>query len=81
MTNDQPKPKTTAAETPFCRLSPTALALLGVDHVAYVKAVNVDGQPAYAVHAADGEPMAVIPERETAFAAVRQHDMEPLSVH
>jgi len=36
---------------------------------------------AFAVHAADGTQMAVIADRDIAFAVVRQHELEPLSVH
>jgi len=56
-------------------------AALGVHDVAFVKPVEVDGKPAYAIHAADGTEMGVVNDREVAFAAVRQHDLEPLSVH
>jgi len=58
------------------------LAAWGVNDVAYVKAVTKDdGGHGYAIHAADGTQMAVMADRDVAFAAVRQHDMEPLSVH
>ncbi len=63
------------------QLSPQDFAAFGVDHVAYVRPVTVDGAPAFSVHAADGTPLTVLPEREVAFATVRQNDMEPLSVH
>lgn len=63
------------------QLSPKDFAAFGVDHVAYVKPVTVDGSAAFAIHAADGTPLTVLPAREVAWAAVRQHDMEPLSVH
>ncbi len=62
-------------------MSPKAFAALGKPYLAYVKAVMVDGEASFAVHSADGSPMAVLNDREVAFAAVRQHDMEPLSVH
>lgn len=39
------------------------------------------GKAGFAIHAADGSQMAILDEREVAFAAARQHDMEPLSVH
>jgi hypothetical protein len=55
--------------------------VLGLEHLAYVKQVTVDGQTAFAVHAADGTEIAVMAERAVAEAAVRQHDLEPLSVH
>ena len=35
----------------------------------------------YAVHGADGERLAVMLDRETAFAAAVAHDLEPMSVH
>jgi hypothetical protein len=57
------------------------LAVLGVQHMAFVKRVAVNDDIAYAIHAADGTQMAVIADRETAFAAIRQHGLEPVSVH
>lgn len=57
------------------------LALLGMQDIAYVKPVIVDGNAGYAVHAADGTQMAVIANRDLAFAVVRQNEMEPVSVH
>ena len=57
------------------------LGQLGVSQIAYIKSVTVDGAAAFAVHAADGTPMAIIPDRATAFAAVVQHEMFPASVH
>jgi hypothetical protein len=53
----------------------------GLQDVAYIRRVIVNDQPAYSVHAADGTPMAVMPNLEVAQAAVRQHDLEALSVH
>lgn len=52
-----------------------------LNQVAYIKPVLDNGQPAYSVHAADGTPLAIISDRDTAFAAVRSHDLEPVSVH
>ncbi len=53
----------------------------GLEDMAYVKTVDVEGQKLHAVHAADGTPLTVINTRDLAFATVRQHEMEPLSVH
>ncbi len=69
-------------ETKHAReLSPAEWAAFAMSDVAYVKAVMNKGTVAYAVHGADGRPLAVIADRESAFAAVRQHDLEPMSVH
>ena len=57
------------------------LALFGMQDVAYIKRVLVNDVAGYAVHAADGTQIAVLPDRGVAFATVRQHDLEPLSVH
>jgi hypothetical protein len=57
------------------------LGALGVSHIAYVKAVVVNGEIGFAIHAADGTPMALAGDRDTAMAAIVQHEMMPLSVH
>lgn len=62
-------------------ISTRDFATLGVQDVAFIKPVKADGQTAYSIHAADGTEMGLVPDRDVAFAAVRQHDLEPLSVH
>lgn len=62
-------------------MSARELAMFGMQDLAYVKTVMVDDAVGYAVHAADGTQIAVLPDRSLAFATVRQHDLEPLSVH
>ncbi len=63
------------------QISPQDFIALGVTHLAYVKAVEIEGQEFFAVHAADGTQMAVLPSREVAVATLRRHDLEPVSVH
>ena len=53
----------------------------GIEDVAYVKTVQIDGKQMHAIHAADGTPLTVLTGRDLAFATVRQHELEPLSVH
>jgi len=62
-------------------LSANDLAALGVQDVAFVKQITVNDEIAFAVHAADGTQMALMTDRDVAFAAIRQHGMEPVSVH
>lgn len=38
-------------------------------------------QTLFAVHSADGERLAVMMDREAAFAAAVAHELEPVSVH
>jgi hypothetical protein len=65
----------------FRQMSSRELAMLGMQDLAYVKPIVVNGITAFAVHAADGTQIAVLPNREVALASLRQHDLEPLSVH
>jgi hypothetical protein len=62
-------------------LTPEMFGALGMGHIAYVRPILVDGTAAFAIHAADGTQMAVAPEQAVAVAAIRQHEMEPLSLH
>jgi hypothetical protein len=57
------------------------LAMLGMQDIAYVKPIVVEGTLSYAIHAADGTQMALIANRDLAMAVVRQNEMEPVSVH
>ncbi len=82
---DQPNAEATAAGEHAAfdirHLSAEQLGALGVSHIAYVKPVVVNGEQGFAIHAADGTPMAVAGDRNVALAAILQHEMQPLSVH
>lgn len=74
----------TPAEAPVLdirHLSVEQLAGLGVSQIAYVKPVMMNGVRAFAIHAADGTPMALAGDEEMAVAAIRQHEMLPSLVH
>ncbi len=62
-------------------LSPADLGRLGLQQMAYVKPVMFNGAHAFAIHAADGTPMAVAPDQSLAMAAIVQHEMVPALVH
>ncbi|HKW54491.1 MAG TPA: DUF1150 family protein [Stellaceae bacterium] len=62
-------------------LSLQDFARLGRTEMAYVKRVATDGVPFYAVHAADGTYIWRFADRDLACAALRSHDLEPLSLH
>lgn len=57
------------------------LKSLGVSQMAYVKTVTVNGEVVFAIHGADGTPMAVTDNVKTAFAAIVQQDMMPSFVN
>jgi len=56
-------------------------ATWGVEDVAYIRQAVVNGKEGWAIFAADGTAIGVAPDRVMAFAAARQNDLEPLSVH
>lgn len=76
-------------------ISQDALAQLGAPKVVYVKPVRAEDLPyhaddlaelpddadLFAVHAADGTPMALVDGRDAAFAAALEYELEPVSVH
>ncbi len=62
-------------------MSARDLAILGLQDLAYVTQVVVDGKHAYLIYAADGTIIDVTDDRDLAFATVRQYDLEPVSVH
>lgn len=58
--------------------------------IVYVRAVAAEEMPdelkgsdarLYALHDADGNRLAVAPDRRLAFALARQNDLSPVSVH
>ena len=56
-------------------------ANFGVNDLAYLKPVMLEGQQRYAIHAANGTPLAIMDDREVAHAAIRQNELEPVSLH
>jgi len=76
-------------------LSPETFAEIGMPNIVYVREVlageleselgaevNVPADTKlFAVHAANGQRMAVLDDRAAAFAGARQYELEPVSVH
>ncbi len=62
-------------------ITPKEFALLGMRDLAYVKRVVVDDEAGFAIHAADGTRVALLADRDLAVATIRQHDLEPVSIH
>ena len=57
------------------------LEFLGLEVVAYVKPVVIDGVDAYAIHSADGHRLGLALGRNIAMAEILRHELEPVSVH
>jgi hypothetical protein len=81
-TDNGPEDQTPAAVIMDIRhISAAHLGQLGMQQIAYVKPVVLNGEQGFAIHAADGTPMAVAGNREVAIAAVMQHEMVPVQVN
>lgn len=63
------------------QISPQDFALIGMQHLAYIKPAVVNGITTFMIHAADGTQIGEAPSRDIAFAAVKQHELEPVSLH
>ncbi|MGH6948648.1 MAG: DUF1150 family protein [Kiloniellales bacterium] len=61
-------------------LSAQDLLALGLRQIAYVRPVPGE-EGGFSIHTADGTEVTVLPSREMAEAVIRQHDLEPVSVH
>lgn len=62
-------------------ITPDQLQRLGLTQLAYVKPVVLNGTAMFAIHGADGSPMALAEDRNVAVAAIAQHEMVPALVH
>ena len=54
---------------------------LGLQQVAYIKPVKMNGVEAYGIHAADGTPLAFHADEDIAHALMVQNDLEPMTLH
>ncbi len=63
------------------QISPRELALLGMQDIAYIRPLITNGVVGWAVYAADGTQIALLPSREVAAATLAQNDIEAVSVH
>ncbi len=70
-----------SATVTLAQLSPMDWARFGLQQVAYLRPVTLNGVQAVAIHAADGTHIGAAPNMETAAAAVVEHEMAPVLVH
>jgi hypothetical protein len=63
------------------KMSAQDLSALGLQDMAYVRATRFEGAEGYGIFAADGTQVAFAPDRALADQAVREHNLEPVSVH
>lgn len=61
-------------------LSAQEMLALGLKDIAYLKDVEVDGGTAIAIHAANGQQIALLPDRAAAMAAAWENGLAPVSL-
>ncbi|TXH37501.1 MAG: DUF1150 family protein [Rhodospirillaceae bacterium] len=61
-------------------ISAQELLALGLKDIAYLKEIEVDGGTAVAIHAANGQQIALMPDRNAAVAAVWENGMAPVAL-
>ena len=62
-------------------VSKSALSVWGIEDVSYVKLTSIKNELVWAIYGAEGTLITVAPNRETAFAIIKQFDLEPMSAH
>ena len=68
-------------EAALRRMTERQLGKLGLSQLAYVRPVMMDGAMAYAIHEADGTPMALATDRTLAEAAIEHQDLVEATLH
>ena len=63
------------------QLSVADWARFGVQQIAYIRPVVLNGVPAMSIHAADGTQIGAAPNAEMAIAAIEQHELAAVLVH
>ncbi|MBV6631785.1 MAG: DUF1150 family protein [Alphaproteobacteria bacterium] len=77
--NDTNEDKLGAFKAPISR---SDFLMFGMDDVAYIKCVKDEqGERQFAIYAADGTEIVMMEHKEAAVAAIRHHEMEPVSLH
>jgi len=63
------------------RMTSAQFRRLGVRSVVYLRSGLLNGETAFVIHAADGIPMAVVQDVESAVALASEHGMAFVAVH
>lgn len=74
------EPKTIPVAELLRHLSVQDFLAFGIQQIAYVRPTIVNGAPSFAIHAADGTPLAFHENRDIAEAITRQNDLEPVTL-
>ncbi len=64
-------------------LSPRDFLKIGMNEIAYVRAVKLEGitSPAFGVYAADGTQISLLESKDMAMETLRHNDLLPVTLH
>lgn len=62
------------------KLTPQDMLMLGIKDVAYIKDIEVDGQTAFGLFAANGKQIGIAADRDAAVAAAWQNGLAPMTL-
>jgi hypothetical protein len=62
-------------------LSQQDFLAFGMEHVAYIRNVTLMNKPLFAIHAADGTPIAMTESEDAALQAISHHDLDAVRLH
>ena len=62
-------------------LSSQDFRVMGLNQMAYIRPVTVNGETVFAIHAADGTPLSINESFETACGTILQNQMFPVTTH
>ena len=65
----------------FQQMTPQDFAQQGIGHIAYVRAQQTPDGVGFAIHAANGLPLGLVPSFELAHATALQYDLEVFRVN
>jgi hypothetical protein len=79
--SDEEETDVQAALTAAVGSTPVDFARLGITQMAYIRETVVNDMPMWGIFSAAGDPLGAAASFDQAWAAVRQHDLQPMRVH
>ena len=62
-------------------MSPQDFLIYGMEDIAYIRSIDLDGEKAYAIHAANGQTLSVLDTESDAIIAIEQNGLDTTRLH
>jgi hypothetical protein len=80
-TDGDESPDVQTALTHAVASTPVDFARLGITQMAYIRETVVNDMPMWGIFSAAGDPLGAAGSFDQAWAAVREHNLQPMRVH